>query len=574
VGSGPGGFEVPPFDRRQISLLEDAAEQAAGVLRAQVLARLSVALSLNGDASHRAALSDEAIDLAREADDPSVLGYALASRCDVDANALHANARRVAGSEIIDCARRASDSRLELLGRRLRVVALLELGEIDAVDEEINAYATTADRLGQVVYSWYVPLWRSMRAAMEGRLGASERLRGEAARLGSVAHSDNAAMLVPSQEAMLACELRAPEAAVRLFTELAERFPDYEVMTRPALAYAHAAGGDTDRACAVLDCVTLDDYRVDELGSEWLPTMVMLATAAGLMRSARLSTDVYGALLPYRDLHAIDGIGGFFVGSVERPLGMLAAVVGDGDAAAAHFDAALAHHRRMRAPLLVAGTLRDAGDALGDEATRVEADAMFATFRGSDATGSSHGVPDRGDAGNTFRPDGDAWLVGWRGTSGRMRRTKGMADIARLLAQPNREIHVLDLVGEGATVAEPGTGDMIDDRARSSCRARLADIDEELADADSMGDAARSERLHVERDALLGELSSAYGLGGRGRRRGESAERARSTVTQRVRDAIARIEAVDPELGQHLRHAVKTGTYCSYAPEQPTRWQL
>jgi hypothetical protein len=73
---------------------------------------------------------------------------------------------------------------------------------------------------------------------------------------------------------------------------------------------------------------------------------------------------------------------------------------------------------------------------------------------------------------------------------------------------------------------------------------------------------------------LLGVLSSASGLGGRGRRRGESAERARSTVTQRVRDAIARIEAVDPELGQHLRHAVKTGTYCSYAPEQPTRWQL
>jgi hypothetical protein len=237
--------------------------------------------------------------------------------------------------------------------------------------------------------------------------------------------------------------------------------------------------------------------------------MVMLATAAGLMRSARLSTDVYGALLPYRDLHAIDGIGGFFVGSVERPLGMLAAVVGDGDAAAAHFDAALVHHRRMRAPLLVSGTHRDAGDALGDQGTKDDAEALFATLRRGAVLASSRGEPDRGDAGNTFRPDGDAWLVGWRGTSGRMRRTKGMADIARLLAQPNREIHVLDLVGEGATVAETGTGDTIDDRARSSYRARLADIDEELADADSMGDAARSVRRHVERDALLGEWSSA-----------------------------------------------------------------
>jgi hypothetical protein len=218
VGSGPGGFEVPPFDRHQIALLEEAAATAGGVLRVHVLARLSVALSLTADATRRVALSDEAIALARDVGDHSSLGYALASRCDVIAGPEHAEERLAAGREILACAREAGDSRLELLARRLRIVALLERGDIDDVDDELAAYEACAEPLGQVVYSWYMPLWRAMRAAMEGCLDTSERLRAEAASLGEIAHSENAAMLVPSQAAMLACELHDPKQAVGFFS--------------------------------------------------------------------------------------------------------------------------------------------------------------------------------------------------------------------------------------------------------------------------------------------------------------------------------------------------------------------
>ena len=54
---------------------------------------------------------------------------------------------------------------------------------------------------------------------------------------------------------------------------------------------------------------------------------------------------------------------------------------------------------------------------------------------------------------------------------------------------------------------------------------------------------------------------------------GDPAERARTTVTSRVRDAIARIDAELPELGRHLRASVRTGIYCVYAPETPTTWE-
>ena len=74
-------------------------------------------------------------------------------------------------------------------------------------------------------------------------------------------------------------------------------------------------------------------------------------------------------------------------------------------------------------------------------------------------------------------------------------------------------------------------------------------------------------------DALIAELSAAVGLGGRDRRLGDERERARKAVTARIHDAIGRIDRALPELGEHLRTTVQTGTWCTYSPEQPIRWR-
>lgn len=74
-------------------------------------------------------------------------------------------------------------------------------------------------------------------------------------------------------------------------------------------------------------------------------------------------------------------------------------------------------------------------------------------------------------------------------------------------------------------------------------------------------------------DALVDQLVEGLGLGGRARAKGSSAERARSAVTQRIRSTIRRLEDQHPALGRHLRASVRTGTYCAYEPEVPTRWQ-
>jgi hypothetical protein len=56
------------------------------------------------------------------------------------------------------------------------------------------------------------------------------------------------------------------------------------------------------------------------------------------------------------------------------------------------------------------------------------------------------------------------------------------------------------------------------------------------------------------------------GLGGRARRAGSAAERARSAVQRRIKNALGRIADADPELGAVLSRSVRTGNFCVYLP--------
>jgi hypothetical protein len=154
------------FDRAQLDLLEEA-RAALGPddddLLVWVLARLSVALSLQSDLAVRRRLTEEAIDLARRTSATVPLAYALASRCDVPAGPEHRPQRLADAGAILDITEATGHRELELLGRRLRVVALLEFGELAAVDAEVRRFERAAGWLRQPLREWYVHPWDAMR---------------------------------------------------------------------------------------------------------------------------------------------------------------------------------------------------------------------------------------------------------------------------------------------------------------------------------------------------------------------------------------------------------------------------
>ena len=102
----------------------------------------------------------------------------------------------------------------------------------------------------------------------------------------------------------------------------------------------------------------------------------------------------------------------------------------------------------------------------------------------------------------------------------RVRDLKGMRYLARLLADPGREFHVLDLVaaeterGAGGAATGAGVprsalgdaGEMLDARAKEAYRRRLAEIEEDIEEARAIGDAERAAQADAERDFLVREL--------------------------------------------------------------------
>ncbi|HSK28149.1 MAG TPA: hypothetical protein VK894_14665 [Jiangellales bacterium] len=186
-------------------------------------------------------------------------------------------------------------------------------------------------------------------------------------------------------------------------------------------------------------------------------------------------------------------------------------------------------------------------------------------------------------AAGVLRRAGEVWTVTFAGTTAPVRRSKGLEDIAVLLARPGQDVPALDLASGGGIVArapagqdlhEPGDlGEVADATARAAYAARIRDLQAALDDADLTGDAERGALLQAELDELTRHLAAAYGLHGP-RRAGDPVERARAAVTARIRAAIGKVTEAHPALGRHLDRAVRTGRFCSYRPDEPVTWTI
>lgn len=178
--------------------------------------------------------------------------------------------------------------------------------------------------------------------------------------------------------------------------------------------------------------------------------------------------------------------------------------------------------------------------------------------------------PVSGTAAAVFRREGSLWRIAFDGLAVQLSDQKGFHDLSRLLSQPGKEIHCLELANRPE---EDGAADpVLDARARREIQERVRDLQSEIDNADAMNDMGRATRAREELDRIVELLSGALGLRGRSRALGSGAERARSAVTWRIRSTIKKITSAHPRLGRHLENSLKTGTFCTYQPETPIAW--
>jgi hypothetical protein len=294
---------------------------------------------------------------------------------------------------------------------------------------------------------------------------------------------------------------------------------------------------------------------------------------------------------------------------VDRYLGLLASTLGRSDDAERHLDEGIRLNEQMGARPWAAHARHDLAKVLrerdrgGDRERADELDrdalatarplgmtALEARITGGIGARPEEPAPSAADAAGVFRREGDYWTVAFAGDTVRIRDAKGMRHLARLLAEPGRELHALDLARTDAVadrhatdgvpeLAPGGLGDAgprLDAAAKAAYRDRLEELRGEVAEGEAWNDAERAARARTEMEFLADELAGAVGLGGRDRKAGSAAERARLSVTRAIRSALARIAEQHPALGRHLDATIRTGTFCSYTPDPrvPFTWQL
>lgn len=174
----------------------------------------------------------------------------------------------------------------------------------------------------------------------------------------------------------------------------------------------------------------------------------------------------------------------------------------------------------------------------------------------------------------TLRPEGGVWQVAFNGKSLHVPDFKGLWHIRELVSKPHEAVLALSLIAAHSEEPLPvgDAGPLLDREALRQYRKRLADLDEELEEAEARHDVARHTKRSAERESLLAELARATGLGGKPRRTGSPTEKARLNVTRTIRHAITYLSTTVPELAAHLDESLVTGVSCSYEPRSNIGW--
>ena len=523
-----------------IGLLEEAASQpCAPTPRSRVLAALARALRHGrvGELDPRAAsAADEAVELARASGDARSVADALHARHDVLWTPGAAVARLAVLDDMAAAARAARDPELEAEAVLLRAAALIERGD-PAGPIELDRYTRVADRLGHARGRWGAMSRRATLAQLAGRVDEAVESSDRALALGTAIGLPDAVGVFSTLRWSLAA-IGGPQP-----TGLAMLPADDPLWPlRPLLAaWIQVQSGDLDGAVASMRGFSVQAIPVKyDLEVVAIATVVLAAVGADEQREW-----AYRSFLPHAGLHAVVGGCAAYHGVVDHGLGLLATALGRTDEAVAHFTAAVALQERL-------------GAAAWAELSRHELTRL--TTSGS--------TDDRA----TFRFTDSLWQLDFAGHRAQLPGAKGLRDISMLLTSPGRPVHVFTLLGRDA----PATGSdaILDRRAVATFRARLSALTMQIDAAQDRDDALAVERARAERDAVVRELRSSTGLGGRARRLGDETERARKTVTARIREAMRRIDRVHPALGRHLRDSIHTGTRCAYLPDSPQTWRV
>jgi tetratricopeptide (TPR) repeat protein len=599
----------PGRDRYVIPLLQDALVLLGGTderLRVRLLSRLASAWRSSPERFEQSrTLSQQALDLARAIDDPSTLSYALAGRYWATWWPENPEQRRQMAQEMISVAESAGDAERRIDAQLMLYMAYTETGQMTearAAEEEVRRLANALRQPSQL---WLGVAPRALLALLGGDFPLAEELVVRELNWGdpitNVRDERSAGIM---HTFLLRREQDRISETEPLVRAAVDEFPWYP-LHRAALVQVLIGQGRATEARTMFRSLAANNFAAFYRDNEWLLGIALAAEACCLLEDAEAARVLYEQLAPFAGRQAIGHAEGS-LGAVDRYLGLLAATRGQLDVAIDHLTNAIHVNEQVGARPFVAHSQHDLATVLRRRGTKgdlANADALEAVaLQTATAIGAvalqaaiDGQVPGRTASAlegmpspltGRFHREGEYWTVTFDGETTRLRDSKGLQHLARLLAEPGREFHALDLAQPAAeapaSAMEPlgsdpfqSVGPRLDNEAKAAYRLRLEELSDEAREAETWNDAERAARARSEIEFLRAELAGALGLGGRDRKAGSAAERARLSVTRAIRSAMSRMAEANPALGGHLERTIRTGTFCSYQPDSriATHWE-
>jgi len=349
-----GGVE----DSFIIGLLEEALAtlgEEESKLRARVLSRLALELYFSREPQRQAALSQEAVAVARRVGDPATLAYVLYVRLIALQEPGNFAERGATASEVIRLATGAGDKELVLHGQRLRLCHLLELGDLATADREFSVYAQRAEELRQPSYLWFLKTWKAIRAWLRGHFAEASRLAREALAIGQRAQDPDAAQCFTVQIFGIHIgfkSLQGIDLPVQEFADQYTAVPSW----RSALMLLYASIGVKEEARREFEQFAANNFADIPRDENWMITITNLAQVCTVLRDQPRAALLYDILLPYAQRCVVVQPALLQNGSAARFLGLLAMVLARWGDAEAHFENALRQNQQMGAKPLVALT--------------------------------------------------------------------------------------------------------------------------------------------------------------------------------------------------------------------------
>ena len=341
-------------DAELVGALEGAAEAlpTQDARRADILAELAAEIASTSPLERRRALADEALTLARAAEDPGLLCRVLVQHA-FAIWVVHTIDERVTNlDEARQLADRVADPALQFLTAS-RSCNVIEAGDLDGFDVQVARMRELHAVLGQPIMEWTLLFTEAPRAMLEGRFSEVERLATRAFEVSGGTH--DGLTIFGAQIAYVRWEQGRMH---ELIDAMAQAVIDNPAL--PAFKAAHAAAccsaGDHDHARELLESLAADDSASMPLDLSWSGMLALCSEVAFRVGATDTAAALYRLLLPHE--RTIIWNGCILYGPTARHLGRLALMLERYDEAEAHLAAASAEHERIGAPVWQADTDR------------------------------------------------------------------------------------------------------------------------------------------------------------------------------------------------------------------------